>query len=346
MTSADPPQSVAFMEGVAAVHLRARERRATQLAADVDRHARAIEAARQVLGQDQDEVLIRRDFVKRRGDASPLTTAIRRPTAALPTYLTAVFVAQQLTTPGSMFDNPFGIVAKPHGAVTTWSRLLGHHGAGVSRRAARSRVVRALDALEASDLIDLGPKKARNRYEHFTLLRDDGSDRRYVAPGRDNINALALPTEFFTSGWHLLLERRELAMLLFILYGHTTFQHAGYIRFPEKTKRKLGLSGETYDAIHELAEFGLIEIRDSMPNRRGGKISLDFDDDDEPRGDRELDERPRDPVPYDIALHADFRERVSRPAHAAISTALAANPLPPRLGNAYAPPDPPAPVGA
>ena len=32
-------------------------------------------------------------------------------------------------------------------------------------------------------------------------------------------------------------------------------------------------SGETYEAIHELAEFGLIDIHDPMPNRRRGRIT-------------------------------------------------------------------------
>ncbi|OBB98682.1 hypothetical protein [Mycobacterium sp. 852002-40037_SCH5390672] len=51
----------------------------------------------------------------------------------------------------------------------------------------------------------------------------------------------------------------------------------------------LGLTDEAYVSLHELAEFGLIEVTDPMPNRKRGRIQLG-----------ETDGKP--PEPYNISV--------------------------------------------
>lgn len=45
------------------------------------------------------------------------------------------------------------------------------------------------------------------------------------------------------------------------------------VALPRSVRRDLyGISGETYTHVHELAEFGLLELHDTMPHRQAGKI--------------------------------------------------------------------------
>jgi hypothetical protein len=83
--------------------------------------------------------------------------------------------------------------------------------------------------------------------------------------------------------------------------------------------RYYGISGETYEAIHELAEFGLVQIHDPMLNRRHGRLkqlrrSLD-------------DETSLAPVPYRFTCDVSG---FNKDAYAVVSASLSAQ-LPPRL---------------
>lgn len=63
-------------------------------------------------------------------------------------------------------------------------------------------------------------------------------------------------------------------------------------------EQKYGLSGEAYESIHELDEFGLIDIHDPMPERRRGKIRSWRP----VRGRRILDSSAATPVSYRLIV--------------------------------------------
>src|SRR5262249_10335186 len=82
-----------------------------------------------------------------------------------------------------------------------------------------------------------------------------------------------------------------------------------------------GLSGEAYESVHELAEFGVIDFYDPMPNRRRGKLRI-------PAPRDETDESSLEPVPYRFRYR---RDSFDRPALDTVSEALQRSPLPPRF---------------
>ena len=150
----------------------------------------------------------------------------------------------------------------------------------VDRRNQRRVFNRALAALHKSELVDLGD--TGQRYANHRLNREDGSGRAYTIPrGDPDIpKHLCLPTEFFTTGWHLVLTPSELATFLAVCHvaddrlprvadGETPRR----IFLAESVRRdNLGLSDEAYLSIHQLAEFGLIDIDDTVEGRRRGRI--------------------------------------------------------------------------
>lgn len=116
------------------------------------------------------------------------------------------------------------------------------------------------------------------RYANSTFCREDGSGRNYVIP-RGTPAApkhLCIPTEFFTTGWHLVLTLNELTTFLAVCHvADLRLQHdRSTVMFLAEWFRysMLGLTDEAYVSIHELAEFGLIEVTDPMPNRKRGRI--------------------------------------------------------------------------
>jgi hypothetical protein len=89
-----------------------------------------------------------------------------------------------------------------------------------------------------------------------------------------------------------------------------------------------GISSEVYEAVHELAEFSVIELNDPMPARRRGKfrpLTEEQQDIALPRGDRP------GPVPYRFIY--DGGTIFARPAAEVITTTLRRNPDPPRLAS-------------
>jgi hypothetical protein len=148
-------------------------------------------------------------------------------------------------------------------------------------RARRLRVTRALTELHAAELVDIRPEGQRDRFEYFSLRKEDGSTEPYRLPGEGAEDVLHLPPAFFYYGWHLVLEPTEIAVYLAILemtdavmstaVGNKRADEVG-VALPESLRwGRYGLSGEVYESIHELAEFELIQIYDPMPNRRRGK---------------------------------------------------------------------------
>lgn len=255
------------------------------------------------------ETRLKRDWNTR----PPLTYLIHRRTRALQLYLTAVYLAHCEQSGRSAVGNLRGISHHlPGGAIGTWVAVSGLGGRGAPR-ARRARVIRALDELADANLVRLG--EGRARYEGFQLLRDDASQRAYTVPGDDAKDALTLPASFFLNGWHLVLEPREIAMLLTILHAQRLYpsrrrdQDTRGVAIPEKLRdTRYGISGEVYDSIHQLNAFRLIDIIDIMPNRAGGKVAphreyFNW------RGEVDVVEMPPSPVPYEFRAHLNTTRR-------------------------------------
>jgi hypothetical protein len=253
----------------------------------------------------------------------PLTRLIHRQTNALRLLLTAIYVAHVETPPRRRFVNHHGITAVPLGGrAHSWAKLCGLADGSV--RARRARVTRALDELARHQLVALG--KDRQRYEGFELLSEDGSERPYRRP---NALFVQLPAGLFYNGWHLVLTPAEMATYLIVrdaFYEHDGGARRTGVAIPEILRyRTYGLSGEVYASIHELQEFGLIEIIDTMPNRRGGKVKPTATN----PGD-DPDETGLSPVPYRFTVS---KGGYNQDALTVVENCLATSPLPPRLAD-------------
>lgn len=280
-----------------------RERRLSFLQEAVTKDAinRATQRLTGLAHPDRDYIVIRSEFIYRlparpAWDAElgedittrpPLTRLLKgKNQHAIGLYLTKLFI-EQMRAAHSAANNPtpppeplrrhsvYNIDNAPSEA-----SLIGLPS--VDRRNQRRVFNRALDALYKCELADLG--ETGHRYTNHTLNREDGSGRRYRPPSGEpnHLKHLCLPTEFFTTGWHLILTPSELATLLAVCHvadrklprtPHTA-DHPRQIFLAESVRKKhLGLSAEAYEAIHQLAEFRLIATDDTVEGRRRGRIS-------------------------------------------------------------------------
>jgi hypothetical protein len=264
----------------------------------------------------------------------PVTRLVHRKSNALPLLLTAIYVAHLEGTPRQAFSNGHRNATNMRGA-ESWATLAGLYTSGRSGpRNRRVRVTRALAQLEAAGLVETGRERQRDRFEFFRLNREDGSQRQYTIPGAGAPGTVHLPAAFFLNGWHLALEPTEIAILLAVIdLGQQL--HTGWRPDREQSGVALpisvrwgtyGISGEVYEAVHELAEFSVIELNDPMPARRRGKF-------------RPFTQEQQDialsrghqpgPVPYRFIYYGDTT--FARPAAEVITTTLRQNPDPPRL---------------
>lgn len=275
-----------------------RERRLAFLRTAVTRDAinRATERLAALAHPDREYIVIRSAFIyrlparnwdpERPEDIStrpPLTQVLKgKNQHALALYLTKLFVEQMRAAHA---DNP-APPTQPRRRHTVYNidnspseaSLIGLPS--INRRNQRRVFNRALAALAKWELVDLGD--TGQRFATYTLNREDGSGRAYTIPrGDPDIpQHLCLPTEFFTTGWQLVLTPSELAAFLAVCHvadrrlprvadGQTPRR----IFLAESVRRdNLGLSDEAYLSIHQLAEFGLIEIDDPVQGRRRGRI--------------------------------------------------------------------------
>ena len=259
----------------------------------------------------------------------PLSRLIFRRSRSLPLYLTCLYVAHLEFPAGRQVLNEHAINGRRSDRrPESWAQLAGMAGGGTNR-ARRARVLRALDQLEAAGLVTLSTRS--DRYEQFELLKEDGGGQRYLVPGADAGDCLVLPHSFFYFGWHLVLEPTEIATYLAL--WDATIRHGASARrrgqqgiaLAETVRRAVyGLSDEAYESIHDLEEFGLIRIYDPMPGRRFGRFSR-------PDTPPSPDGGQFRPLPYQISLV----NGLDRDAHQAVSVALAANSIPPRLTEGY-----------
>jgi hypothetical protein len=266
----------------------------------------------------------------------PVTRLVHRKSNALPLLLTAIYVAHLEGTPGQAFSNGHRNATKMT-STESWATLAGLHASGKSEpRNRRVRVTRALAQLEAVGLIETGRERQRDRFEFFRLNREDGSQRQYTIPGADAPDTVHLPAAFFLNGWHLALEPTEIAVLLAIIdlgqrlgTGPRADRQQSGVALPRSVRRQTyGISGEVYEAVHELAEFRVIELNDPMPGRRRGKSRLFT----EKQQDTALSHGDGPgPVPYRFIY--DGGTIFARRAADVITATLRGNPDPPRLAS-------------
>ena len=122
----------------------------------------------------------------------------------------------------------------------------------------------------------------------------------------------------------------EVAVLLMVRHAEralpTSKEEPG-VALPRSTRWAVyGISGEAYQAIHALEEFGLLSIYDTMPHRRHGKLrplppAL--------KAAVEADGDSASPVPYRLES-APFKA-FDRPALEIIRETLRDHPVLPRL---------------
>lgn len=269
----------------------------------------------------------RRDWATR----PPATRLAMRKSHALSTYLSMVYATQadpEAVRPG--WTNPRANVNKT-GGLAPWSVVAGRWAN--SPKASRLRLNRDLDDLARADLVRLGGHKEQGRYERFTLLSDDGSGSSYKVPGKSHAwpDVLTLPGDFVRQGWTVVLSTAELAALLVVRHAAAALPRAPGqpgVGIPRSTRdRRYGLSGEAYEAVHELNEFGLLELYDPMPQRRGGRLRQPPPETQAAQG---ADGESLAAVPYQLAVPDD--SVFTRPALETVQACLRANSAPPRIG--------------
>ena len=255
----------------------------------------------------------------------PSTKLLMHKTHALQSYLAMIFVAHaEGTTSTAARAN-----ASRVGGAESWAVLCGRWAPTV--RARRARLARDLKELHRADLVTIGASGAQARYENFRILVEDLTDQTYTLPkGEPQTPVITLPYDFFANGWHWALSPAEIAVLLMVRHAERTFpgstEEPG-VALPRSTRWAVyGMSGEAYQAIHELEEFGLLSVYDTMPHRRHGKLrllSLPL------KAALEADGDSKSPVPYRLET-APFKA-FDRPALEIVRQRLQDHPVPPRF---------------
>jgi hypothetical protein len=180
-------------------------------------------------------------------------------------------------------------------------------------------LTRALTELARHGLVELGPLREHDRFEGFRLLSDAGDGSAYEVPGE--ARALRLPPAFFLNGWHLVLEPREI--VVWLMLRHLGYRgrrgRDGVWAEDEERRSSYGVSPEVYVSHYELAEFGLVTLRDTVPYRRRGRVA----------GGRDVEvaEGPRLEA-YRFQLN--YRA-LDRDAFETVNQRLASSPRPPRF---------------
>jgi hypothetical protein len=266
----------------------------------------------------------------RQGDVEtrpPNTKLIHRPGNAQQVYLNAIYAAHLEFEPGARVVNRHHNVFDQPSA-DSWATLNALGGSGVDVRELNSRMVRALRTLHAHRLVGVGPAGAVGRYGAFTLFDEGASGRRYRVPGEGAADVIGIPAGFFRAGWHLVLTAEEMATLLIVIDATERFggiprppDDAIGIGIADRTKwGHYGISPEAYTSLHELKEFGLIDVHD--PNKDGGDTLPD--DDQQSASDRRTLR-----LIYPIKEDTDYDDS----AFDIVTTCLTDSPLPQRMSD-------------
>jgi hypothetical protein len=204
----------------------------------------------------------------------PLARLVGLKGVGLNTYLSMLYVLQ---AEGVEVDR-HPLALKKYTGDVPWALLCGRHGG--TARGRHERMRRDLTALETAG-VAVRDSSVRQGDPNISFMLEDGSREKYRLPGSSvPPAALMLPVSLFLNGWHLVLTPQELIMLLTVYdaYTRTGLDRPGWaedgVPLTQHTRwERYGVSGETYSAIHELAEFGLITIHDPMTTRLKGKFT-------------------------------------------------------------------------
>lgn len=144
-----------------------------------------------------------------------------------------------------------------HGS-ESWSHLLADPAV---KDPARRRMLRALERLDAEHLADVRRRRGdgRPQWQDWTLLAEDGSAVPYTAPQPGQ--GPRVPVEFWTNGWVYVLTPPEITS--YFMIRHLAWRFIGVhgsagVGCPPRLRRTYGVTSDTYTALNELVEFGLI----------------------------------------------------------------------------------------
>jgi hypothetical protein len=346
-----------FMQQAIETHRAARAQRLKELNTRASSIAAAIAEYERIDTEDVAEVRIPAGFVRlqeerpasqwesapyapldRRREVAtrpPMTRLVNRDSNALSLLLTVHFIAQLEGDAGTNYINRRPNTYVKSGDVqAAWARLAAIEQPSDTLRLSRTRVVRALQALERQKIVapTLTPS-GRKSWEPFRPKSADGSGgpHRVIGDGAHWTTRVAIPIGFFLQGWHLVLDPKEIVTFLAIV--EMSYRQRGHVRqspgdkgiaLPIRVRRGwYGLSDEAYETIHTLEEFGLIDILDTMTGRKRGKIKAYADDD---------KDGSRAPEPYRLIYPAGNEASVySEPAITRAKQVLTLNTAPTRL---------------
>ncbi len=255
----------------------------------------------------------------------PLARLVGLKGHGLSTYLSMIYT---LHAEGVMADR-HPLAAKVYAGDVPWSTLCGRQGG--TPRARYARMQRDVDALETAHVVR---RRAGTRQgePNLNFLSDTGTGDAYELPAALDPNVIPLPATYFRNGWHLVLTQQEQLMLLTVhdAYARMRYDRLGWeedgVPLTQHQRWSLyGVSGETYETIHELEEFGLITIHDPMATRTKGKFTPPTD---EERAEYEAQGYAFSPVPYQLK---PVDNAFNRKALYAVGKALGDNSLPPRM---------------
>ncbi|GAA0305321.1 hypothetical protein GCM10009528_23140 [Kineococcus aurantiacus] len=140
----------------------------------------------------------------------------------------------------------------------SWSHLLADPAI---KDPARRRMLRALERLDAEYLVNVSRRRGdgRPQWQDWTLLAEDGSAVPYTAPQPGQ--GPGVPAEFWTNGWVYVLTPPEITS--YFMIRHLAWRFPGVhestgVGCAPRFRRTYGVTSDTYTALNELVEFGLI----------------------------------------------------------------------------------------
>lgn len=178
--------------------------------------------------------------------------------------------------------------------------------------------------LVEQDLVEAHVTGVKGQYDRFKIRKEDGSGEPYLVPTGGRL--VSVPVEFFLRGWHLVLTPNEIATYLVILNHKTRVgPRTDGVAVPELVRDTVyGLSAEAYLSAHELAEFGLIDIREPDTEDTTGTKDTEGGS---PAGDAGDHKR----LPHRFIFPPKGGHDFSRPAADVVLERLTSNSLPPRI---------------